>query len=418
MDEQHLPLEQRLLIVSETLRLTERAFIHWDDALYKSDELDHIAKAYFEKAAAASTRLEFQKVMWELFGGLRNGHSYYSDKLAPAPMNGRLGFSLFLLQDQWVVNVDLTGMLTPGDLVVSIDGKHPSEWCNELEPYTGLANKISQTVRLNQFLPYFISKKSIAIEIEDQHHSKRTILLQLLADTDERFNKLNQPSATEGKWLQDGKTAYIRIPSFGESKYEQAALEFVKMYGQADFLIIDVRGNGGGSTPNELTRQLMDRPYRWWIERSRHPEWLSKRHGSKELRFGENYHYAEWHPGWQQPAHENECYEGQIILLADRYTGSAAEDFMMAFKDNSRATIVGERTWGSTGMPIFRHFGDDIHIGIGSIRAYMPNGDAFEGVGIAPDVEVAYTRDDLYNKRDAVLESAIELIGSKISGLS
>ncbi len=411
MDEQErIQLERRLLIVSETIRLVERAFIHWEDAKLRSDELDQMAETLFEKAAEAETRADFQKVMWELFGRLRNAHSWYFDKLAPEPENGSLSFSLLELGDEWVVNRDVSDILQSGDAVFSIGGKHPSEWCKELEPYTGLANRISQNIRTNHALSYFISNATIEVEIEDRNNCRKTVILPRLTRNDDRLRTTTQPSETEGKWLRDGKVAYIRIPSFAEPKYEKRALEFVKEYRQAQALIIDVRGNGGGSTPSQLTKQLMDRPYRWWVERSRHPEWLWKRHGGGDIRFAEDYQYAEWRPNWQEPANESERYKGRLILLTDRYVGSAAEDFIMPFKDNGRATIIGERTWGSTGQPIFRHFGEDIQIGIGSIRAYLPNGEPFEGIGIIPDIGVEYTREDIYNKRDAVLDKALELI--------
>ena len=45
-----------------------------------------------------------------------------------------------------------------------------------------------------------------------------------------------------------------------------SALELVREFQQAPALIIDVRGNAGGSTPSDLTASLMDRPYRFWTE--------------------------------------------------------------------------------------------------------------------------------------------------------
>jgi carboxyl-terminal processing protease len=411
MGEQLIKLERRLLIVSETIRLVERAFAHWDDAKLNSNELDQMAETFFDKAKEAETRFDFEKVMWELFGQLQNAHSCYFDKLTPEPENGNFSFSLLELQkDQWVVKRDVTNSLKSGDLVLSIEGKHLSDWCKELESYTGLANKISQKIKASSMLPYFIHSKTIEVEIMDQNNSPRTVILPRLARNDIRFNSYKKPSETEGKWLQEGKLAYIHIPSFMEPKYENRALELVQEFFKAQTLIVDVRGNGGGSTPSELTRKLMDRPYRWWLERSRHPELLRNRHESGDIYFTENYEYAEWRPSWQEPAEESKRFNGQIIILANRLAGSSAEDFIMPFKDNARAKIVGERTWGSTGMPVFRDFSEGIQIGIGSIRAFLPNGEPFEGIGIRPDIQVEQTRDDLYNNRDAVLEKALELI--------
>lgn len=246
MDEQHLKLERRLFIVSETIRLVERAFAHWDDATLKPDEFDQLAESFFEKATKAESRHDFQKVMWELLGQLRNAHSWYFDKLAPEPEHGGLSFSLLEMKDEWVVNRDLADMLNSGDLVLAIEGKHPSEWFKELERYTGIANKMSQNIRVNDMLSYFIHSKSVEVEIEDQSKSRKTIIVPRLASNDERYNLYKKPSETEGKWIQDGKIAYISIPSFNDSKFERRALELVEEYSHAQTIIVDVRGNGGG----------------------------------------------------------------------------------------------------------------------------------------------------------------------------
>jgi carboxyl-terminal processing protease len=227
---------------------------------------------------------------------------------------------------------------------------------------------------------------------------------------DKRFQTTSKPSETEGKWLQEGKVAHIRIPSFMRPRFEEKALEFVELYSRAQAIILDVRGNGGGSTPSRLIKRVMNQPYRWWAERSRRPEPLRKRHRNGEIRFASDYSYAEWQPDWTEPECTGGRYEGKIILLTDRHTGSAAEDFTMPFKDNGRATIIGEKTWGSTGQPVFRNFGDDIRVGIGSIRAYFPTGEPFEGIGIAPDISVECAREDVYSKWDAVMEKALECV--------
>jgi carboxyl-terminal processing protease len=409
MDER-LPLERRLFIVSETFRLIEKAFIHWEDALVSPSELAKTVEMFFEKAVTAKTRNEFKWVMMELFGHFRNAHSWYYDRMAPKPDYGYLGFSMLEIGGQWLVNLDVTGVLQSGDIVISIEGKSPSEWFRKLKPYIGVVNNTSEQIFAQKILSEFIPNKTVKVEIEDQNHCRRSIILSRILGDDERFKPLNSPSKTEGKWLQEGKTAYIQIPSFGEPIYEERALELINEFQNASTLVIDVRGNGGGSTPDQLTKRLMDRPYRWWMERALHPGWLWQRHGGGKLVFADDYRFTEWQPTWTEPSEADKYYSGNIIVLTDRHVGSAAEDFIMPFKDNGRATIIGERTWGSTGQPIIREFGDDIQIGVGTIRAYFPNGDPFEGVGVVPDIHVTFTREDFYGKRDATLAKAMELL--------
>ncbi|MGG4047036.1 hypothetical protein [Paenibacillus favisporus] len=91
---QELSLKERLLILSETIRMTEKAFAHWESATITPDELGEAAKEFFDKAAAAENRADFQKVMWGYFGQLRNAHSNYIDRAAPFPHGGAFPLSL------------------------------------------------------------------------------------------------------------------------------------------------------------------------------------------------------------------------------------------------------------------------------------------------------------------------------------
>jgi carboxyl-terminal processing protease len=104
-----------------------------------------------------------------------------------------------------------------------------------------------------------------------------------------------------------------------------------------------------------------------------------------------------------------EAYQGRLVLLVDRATWSAGEDFVMPFADNGRATLVGETTGGSTGQPYYHTFDNGMGFAVGTKRAYLPDGGQFEGVGLAPDVAVRLRRGDLYAGRDPVLDRAIRI---------
>jgi hypothetical protein len=74
---------------------------------------------------------------------------------------------------------------------------------------------------------------------------------------------------------------------------------------------------------------------------------------------------------------------------------SACEDFLIPYKDNHRATIVGKQTSGSTDQPFTKEFGNGMLVSLSMRRVSMPDGSNFEGVGIIPDVEVLSTAADL-----------------------
>lgn len=135
-----LLLEQRLFILSEAIRLTEKAFAHWENAVIDPEELGDLADEFFKKAASVDNRAEFQFVMWEYFGRLRNGHSNYYDRAASFPFEGMFHLSLMELGGAWVVAKDGSGIIQPGDEVVSIAGKPMGDWLNELGRLAGITD--------------------------------------------------------------------------------------------------------------------------------------------------------------------------------------------------------------------------------------------------------------------------------------
>jgi len=96
-------------------------------------------------------------------------------------------------------------------------------------------------------------------------------------------------------------------------------------------------------------------------------------------------------------------------LLVDGFCNSACEDFVEPFKTSGRALLVGETTNGSSGQPYLFDFGNGMSFRVSSKRYYLPDGSAFEGVGMKPDVEVKPTLEDWKAGRDPVFEKAIEL---------
>jgi carboxyl-terminal processing protease len=214
---------------------------------------------------------------------------------------------------------------------------------------------------------------------------------------------------TTGRWIEEGTIAYIKAPSWNDPRFQVRAMEFLQQFKAARGLIVDVRGNTGGSSPITFVNALMDRPWRWWAE-------------ATTVRFGLfAYHAASGRSGfspfaqptmmWPSETGEGDAlYTGRLILLVDERSHSASEDFVMPFKDTGRATIVGTPTAGSTGQPYREDLGDRMTYAIGTKREYFPDGSRFEGVGITPDALVTPRPDDLRRGADVELERALAIL--------
>jgi carboxyl-terminal processing protease len=405
-----LTLEQRLFIISETIRNIDRFFVHWEDSVITQEELPSITSSFFELAVGKESSYDFTLLMWELIGGFRNGHTFYFDRTI-LPPNGYFNFNLEPNSNSWTVKNSYDENLTNGDLIISIDGKPLNDWYGEIGKYIGAKKEISRKIKAGQMLSFILKDKNSEIQYMDSNGTIRSNRIHWL-DTNQHQENIKRKSSvnTEGRWIRENKVAYINIPSFIHPRFEEEAIRLVHQFDEAESLIVDLRGNGGGNTPHHLIDILMDRHYYSWMDRSRHPEWMYKRYGNEPISFQENFRYTICGPFEQTPKNLEESYKGQIILLIDKYTGSAAEDFVMPFKYNNRGIIIGEDTYGSTGQPEYVNLGKDKGLGIGSIRTFFPNGEQFEGIGIQPDIKVCLTREDVYNKTDSVIQTALDIL--------
>jgi carboxyl-terminal processing protease len=81
----------------------------------------------------------------------------------------------------------------------------------------------------------------------------------------------------------------------------------------------------------------------------------------------------------------------------------------MPFKYSKRATLVGEITAGTFSFTRHMDFENGMILNIAAVHHTFPDGSTFEGVGIAPDVPVDTTPDDLKAGYDPVLQKAVAL---------
>jgi carboxyl-terminal processing protease len=378
---------------------------------------------FLKRAITTENRNDFALLMQEFMALLNNTHTRYLDNELIKEKKP-LGYDWINLNDQWIVTKSSIEELKKGDVIIKIDKKAASEYYEDFSKYINASSESSRKVMFSYMLSRFIPEK-YSLEFMSENGKIKDMQI----DRGE-LNVKKEVWKTEGRWIKGDRIAYIKIPSFGGPKFENDAIEYVKEFKNADVLIMDVRGNGGGTTPEQLIDILMDRPYRGQAESTPlslglfkfYIEFLPK--ALKQYKdtykqeppeswekllvfqdFFKNSHLL-WKPDYNEA--ENTIYTNNMIILADINTASAAEDFVIPFKDNGRAIIMGEPTFGSTGQPYMYEFGDGISIGIGTKRVYMPDGSRFEGVGIQPDIEVKLTRKDLYKSRDRVLEIAVE----------
>lgn len=382
-------LEERMFIATKLHTAIRIYFAHWEGV--PELDLDAAYREYVGEVIGARDRKAWSLAGMKFFAKLKNSHSWFFDNALRAELGRDLGFRLRHLQGEWVVTESRIEGLEPGDVVTAIDGRDFKSFYQEKRQYIMASTEpYARLTFTRDFYAGWLFPTRFTLETGD----RETISI-------DRTGEYEPVSAgeTEGRWQVEGRVGYIRIPSFNAPRFQEDALEHLDRFRSAEALVIDVRGNRGGTTPGRLTRALMDRPYRWYAEAT--PFHLGTAGGSAQ-----RYHLG-WSASESRP--DSAAYAGEIVILIDAGCHSACEDFIVPFKDNGRATLVGETSAGSSGQPYFASF-DGVSVGIGAKREMFPDGSTFEGVGVAPDVPLLPAAEDYRAGRDPALERALEIL--------
>lgn len=99
-----------------------------------------------------------------------------------------------------------------------------------------------------------------------------------------------------------------------------------------------------------------------------------------------------------------------IVVLINKGSASASEILSGALKDNHRATIVGEQSFGKGLVQEINKLPDDAGMNITIQRYLTPSGADIHKKGITPDVVVELTKENAEAKDDVQLKKAIEIL--------
>lgn len=124
---------------------------------------------------------------------------------------------------------------------------------------------------------------------------------------------------------------------------------------------------------------------------------------------------------FERHARPGDVLEGaEVIVLVNRGSASASEIVAGALKDNHRARIVGDRTYGKGSVQTVMPLSQGRAIKLTTSRYYTPSGDSIHDTGIVPDFSVAADKSqtlyrgpngDVGMDDDLQLQEALRIIG-------
>ena len=202
--------------------------------------------------------------------------------------------------------------------------------------------------------------------------------------------------------LLENNIGYIYYESFSATVGEGNLDSALNFLAAARGLIIDIRDNGGGSLTNVETfvARFIDRPTL--------VGYISHKTGPGHNDFSEPYAIT------YLPAEEGRIrWAKPIVVLTNRSTFSAANNFASVMKNLPGVTIVGSVTGGGSGVPFSSELPCGWGIRFSACSMLDALGESTEG-GITPSEGCAVDLDplDALSGRDTILEKAIEILNN------
>jgi len=300
----------------------------------------------------------------------------------------RLPFGVDWIADELVVTVATPDAgVTPGDVVVSIDGSCPGELWDQLTPTISAATPQWLRYRVSRVITNTKTGDFVFAELrkpDGSRYSVRAKPVPLNTDlTESRPAKITE--IRPGIW-------YVDIDRISDQDFNDA----LRQLKRADGIVFDLRGYPGKLSAVFIAH-LIDEPVtsaQWHVPLVYRPD-----------REGMTFRFSNWtiHP--KQPRLTD-----RVAFLTDGRAISAAETYLGIIEHYQLAQIVGAATAGTNGNVNPIRLPGGYTISWTGMKVLKHDGSRHHGVGILPTIPVSRTIRGVAAGRDEVLERGIEAV--------
>lgn len=380
----------------EMLRDVQKAIKeNYDDKTFNGVDLDKAFKTADEKIRQATSNGQVYGIIAEAVRSLNDSHTFFVPPLRVLKVD--YDWHILMIGDRCYISAVKPGSdaetkgLKPGDILHVVDGykiTRENFW------------------EFNYLYEDLQPKTSLSVVVQSANEQPRKV--EFNAST-RRDNRSIDPSDLIRADLEDQRINPHAFKIFGDDLFvwkmprfdqtEKQVNEFVKQANKTKSLILDLRGNHGGDeqTLLKLIGNLFDHDVKIGEIKSRsaNEPFVAKTRG-------------------------HDIFKGQLILLVDSGSSSAAELLARVVQIEKRGTIIGDQTAGSVGRARPYWFSllhrPAVYYGVSITEAslIMTDGKSLEHSGLLPDKLMLPTGSDLRDGADPVLSYAASLVGVKL----
>ncbi|HEX8174943.1 MAG TPA: S41 family peptidase [Pyrinomonadaceae bacterium] len=373
------------------------------DPSFRGIDLEARFKTAREKLDKATTNGQMFGVIAQLMLDLKDSHTFFLPPARAASVE--YGWQMQMIGDKCFVVAVKPGSdaqakgLKPGDLIQTVAGFSPSRenlWILQYLIYTLRPQPSLKVIvqspgaeprEMEVMAKVGTVKKTIDVGIQGAMD-----YLDLIREAQ------NEARLNAHRYYEMGDDLFVwKMPQFDLTKL--GVDEMMDKVRKRKALILDLRGNGGGAeeTMLRLIGNLIDH----------------------DVKIGELKRRKETKPLVAKTRGDN-IFKGQLIVLVDSRSGSAAELLSRVIQLEKRGLVIGDRTMGAVmrSRSYEHHIGTDVVVYYGTsitdADIIMSDGVSLEGAGVTPDELLLPTAEDMAAGKDPVLANAFSRVGIKI----
>lgn len=411
--------------------------LDWDEAYQK----------VLEKVMHPMETIDYYLELMRLTAQLNDGHSFvlfpkqiYSE-MKSLPLKIK-----FVNNKHIVVNRSKNLEIPLFSEILEINGMNFDAYMNEkVFPYCWHAKPSSSYEQLYVFNPLAgdVDKNAYAfIPILERHHSielKTSAGVYNIVPTLEPIEwdlpitlkssePLNDVFHSEGLMIRltSDNIAVITLPTFMDDEMPKNFYKHLERLSSCKGFVIDVRNNGGGHSENAdaLSQAFINGPFdtgknKYAIHIGAYKAWGKGNPNTREdLSDTLNKRIDDMcnHILCEEEittAHYPDCpvtFKQPVVILENAFTASSAENLLINFDSNKRATIIGTPSYGSTGNILANQLPGGGILAICTVHCSYPDGKEMTNIGIMPHIHKELSSDDLKNGLDSILDEGLSEI--------
>jgi len=371
---------------------------HYYDEKFHGLDLDTRYRTFDEQVKVAPSLNAGMAIVADFLDGLHDSHTYFVPPTRPYDFDYGYrsqahGNRVFVTQIR--PGSDAAAKLRIGDEIlvlngVSLDRDTVSRMryvLNVLSPQPSLTLTVADPLG---------GRRDITLNTRSRQGKRRLDLTTIESEDLWRIVRQSQNDAEDSgqRYYETGKVMIWKMPDFAMQDADvDAIFDIVRKH---EALVLDLRGNPGGFV-DTLLRMVgavfpKDVQVGTLIARTPRKPLVAKSRGTR-------------------------AYLGEITVLVDAESASAAELFARVIQLEGRGTVVGDRSSGS----VMQSRGHGESQGLDTVISYyfsvtdadvvMRDGKSLEHAGVTPTLLVIPTAEDLAAGRDVAMVRALELAG-------